>query len=161
MPVDFATLQRLARPLPPEGYAQLTCPTCAYDVRQTLIDRFDRCPECGTQISVRACKPKPWDDSPRAIAFMFLIFFLPTLAIIGAAAFKNSSIGAALFLPTWFHVAAPLALSYAAILFAYRHSRRRMGESPSWLRSALDALAVLLLNFALWLILLPILFVIF
>lgn len=35
---------------------RLLCPSCRYDVAQTLADGFDRCPECGGEVHEGICR---------------------------------------------------------------------------------------------------------
>lgn len=134
MPVDHTTLQRLIRPLPADEYDRLVCPSCAYDVRQTLIDGFAVCPECGTPISVRTCKPRDWEDSPWAVAFMFGVFLLPTAMVLASPAAHGALTR---LVPRWGLSTTPsvlgagaLALSYPLVVAGYRVARQRMGEHP-------------------------------
>ena len=145
MPVDYSTLQRLVRPLPAHEWAKLVCPSCGYDVRQTLIDGFERCPECGASISVRACRPRSFDDSRWGVAFMFGVFALPSAMVLAMLVVRGFF---GIRWPGWWFALGAVGASYAVVVPAYRFARLRMGERPSVMRSCFDGLMVVLFNVA-------------
>lgn len=67
--------QRVVKPdrwLPPQ-----VCAVCDYDIADLDFSRVNRCPECGSPISVRIVPPvRPYQDFAAAVGFMASVFLM-------------------------------------------------------------------------------------